>query len=53
MSASRGSEVMPAILVAAHAVERERVRCSVLIDWPVYPRLMPLCESGRADANRA
>ena len=32
---------------------RERVRCSSLVDWPVYPRLRALCRGRSVRAIRA
>ena len=29
--------------LGSEARKRERVRCSSLVDWPVYPRLRALC----------
>ena len=43
-------EAHPARTLGWNTRKRERVRCSSLIDWPVYPRLGTLCrdQSGRA-----
>ena len=35
-----------------NARKRERVRCSSLVDWPVYPRLAHTMRASLADATR-
>ena len=40
MSIWRGAKASRALLAPlGRGAERERVRCSSLVDWPVYPRL--------------
>ena len=48
---STGIETHPARTLGLKARKRERVRCSSLVDWPVYPRLRRIMQGSERARN--